>query len=689
MATISPKTDAARQVRALCDAGSPASLGDADLLERFASGPGDRSELAFAALVGRHGPMVLQACRAILRDPHEAEDAFQSTFLLLARRGATLWVRDSIAPWLHAVACRTAAGIRAARGRRRNLERRAAGLRVGPGSASAPDDRAAALHEEIDRLPDRLKGAVVLCYLQGLTHDQAASHLGCPVGTVRSRLARGRDRLRSRLGGAGLAPPAPGPLVPASVPLALASTTARAAAVALASPVASGFFALAPSIVVRGASLAMMHPMKAGALILLTSGAVVLGVAAGRLPAQGRGNTATGPGVPASFPAGADTARPIPDGKPNATFEQYRSVEAAILSLSLQLASAETSTAKLRNDAELEAKHPEIEQWRKEQQIEEQIKIDPELLSLLGPPEAAKARRAELERGAGPITDPTLLKARDRLADLKAGVNAACDYRKAQAQTQMVKAEENLTRLRETRDTLIAELTDLKLEILRRPIEPQGQIPAQGADAAAERDTRLERRLADLERKLAAKPGRIEPTIVDDRRTLVRIRPRFADCLVVQVLVEPGQAVKKGDPLLVVKGFELTQVKNDLMVKFVQWDHDYKYLVARKPLADEGRITKIIWTDTQNDEKKSRLDYLVARERLASFGIGAEELDAILRPLGDGNRAAMIQDQADLEAASKLTIRAPMDASVVSRDAVADEFYNQKDVLMILTPTKP
>jgi RNA polymerase sigma factor (sigma-70 family) len=168
---------AAGQVHRALDAGAAGGLSDRELLERFTDRGGEAAEAAFAALVERHGPMVLRACRSTLRDPHDAQDAFQATFLLLARRAGSLWVRDSLGPWLHSVACRVSAGARTAEARRRAFEQRAArrpALRPGE---EARDDLGPALHEEVERLPERLRAPVVLCYLEGLTHEQAARHV--------------------------------------------------------------------------------------------------------------------------------------------------------------------------------------------------------------------------------------------------------------------------------------------------------------------------------------------------------------------------------------------------------------------------------------------------------------------------------------------------------------------------------
>jgi RNA polymerase sigma factor (sigma-70 family) len=192
----------------LFDLGAASGLTDGQLLERFATSGSEASELAFATLVERHGPMVLRVCRSIVDDPHEAMDAYQATFLTLVRRGPTLWVRDSLGPWLHRVACRAAGHVRAAASRRRALEQR---LAVATANRERPDefrtrDLAAVLHEELDRLPERFRVPILLCDLEGRTCEETARHLGCPVGTVGSRLARGRQRLRDRLTRLGFAP---------------------------------------------------------------------------------------------------------------------------------------------------------------------------------------------------------------------------------------------------------------------------------------------------------------------------------------------------------------------------------------------------------------------------------------------------------------------------------------------------
>jgi len=186
-----------------------AGLTDAELIGRFVAG-GDPAEFSFAALVARHGPMVLRVCYAALRDRHAAEDAFQATFLVLARRSGSLWVSDSLGPWLHRVASRVSSRARAMAARRAWHERQAAQMTTEVRTESGPDDLGSAVHAEVDRLLARFRGPVILCDLEGRTHEEAALQLGCPIGTVKSRLARARERLRIQFERRGLIPPAAG-----------------------------------------------------------------------------------------------------------------------------------------------------------------------------------------------------------------------------------------------------------------------------------------------------------------------------------------------------------------------------------------------------------------------------------------------------------------------------------------------
>ncbi len=194
-----------RQLGTLLELGTAAELTDGQLLERFCTRSGDHAEQAFASLVERHGPMVLRVCTSVLGNHSDVEDAFQGTFLVLVKKARSLWVTDSLGPWLHQVALRTASAARSARARRHKHERLIA-ISVDSRDGDRHDDLAHVLHEEIDRLPDRFRMSVILCDLEGRTHEQAAGHLGWPVGTVKSRLTRARERLRDRLIRRGMAP---------------------------------------------------------------------------------------------------------------------------------------------------------------------------------------------------------------------------------------------------------------------------------------------------------------------------------------------------------------------------------------------------------------------------------------------------------------------------------------------------
>jgi RNA polymerase sigma factor (sigma-70 family) len=179
------------------------NLTDRQLLERFAA---RRDEEAFAQLVRRHGPLVLRVCRQMLRHQQDAEDAFQATFLVLARKAGSIRKAESLPSWLYGVASRLAGRMRTAGRRRRARE---VALVETPTSEARPGedlgDLGPVLFEEIGRLPDKCRVPFVLCYLQGKTNEQAAEQLGCPAGTVFSRLARARELLRQRLTRRGLA----------------------------------------------------------------------------------------------------------------------------------------------------------------------------------------------------------------------------------------------------------------------------------------------------------------------------------------------------------------------------------------------------------------------------------------------------------------------------------------------------
>jgi RND family efflux transporter MFP subunit len=180
---------------------------DAQLVDRFAA---NRDEAAFELLLWRHARLVFGVCRRVLHDLHDAEDAFQATFLALARHAGRITMREAVAGWLHKVAYRvalTARSQRARRGAREKLIGAAEHISTFPDVEASSENQELrnVLDQEIGRLPERFRAAVVLCYLEGKSVDEAAVLLGCPRGTVASRLARARERLRVRLAARGLA----------------------------------------------------------------------------------------------------------------------------------------------------------------------------------------------------------------------------------------------------------------------------------------------------------------------------------------------------------------------------------------------------------------------------------------------------------------------------------------------------
>ncbi|MBN9122326.1 MAG: sigma-70 family RNA polymerase sigma factor [Planctomycetes bacterium] len=261
---------------------------DAPLLRAFHA---TRSDGAFTELVRRHGPMVLGVCRRVLGNAADADDAFQAVFLVLARKAGA--VRENLAGWLHAVAVRTARGMRVTRERRRKYEGRA-NARCEPAAAPESDhDTAAAIDEELARLPDHYRLALVLCELRGLSRKRAAAELGVPEGTLSSRLAAAKRKLAALLSARGLAPAGPAAaLVPATVSAALVEAV-RAAVGGAARSVASA----AASTVVR----AMLYDqLKAAAL----AAGVLLTVVCGGLAMTGApdGSDPSRASVPAPVP---------------------------------------------------------------------------------------------------------------------------------------------------------------------------------------------------------------------------------------------------------------------------------------------------------------------------------------------------------------------------------------------------
>src|SRR5262245_48592495 len=214
--------------------------GDGEVLARFVA---SRDECAFAALVRRHGPMVLGVCRRLLRHEQDAEDAFQATFLVLARRARSVVKRESVGSWLYGVAYRIALQARVVRARRRAREKQVAEMPQPVVMPAEPQDWLVFLDQELARLPEKYRAALVLCDLEGLPRREAARQLELPEGTLSSRLATARQLLAKRLARYGLGLPAAalgeGVARAVSIPLVYSTVNAAVGHSAVVSPTVS------------------------------------------------------------------------------------------------------------------------------------------------------------------------------------------------------------------------------------------------------------------------------------------------------------------------------------------------------------------------------------------------------------------------------------------------------------------
>jgi RNA polymerase sigma factor (sigma-70 family) len=272
-----------RHMRKLAEAQAARDVTDGELLERFVR---RREEAAFTLLVQRHGPMVLGVCRRVLGDEHAAEDAFQATFLVLARRAAAVRKRDSLGSWLHGVAQRIAGRARSQAATRRGHERRAVGMPSTQGCDELTwQELRRTLDEELAQLPEKYRAPLVLSYLEGKTHEQAAQELGWPKSSLSTRLGRGRELLRERLARRGVTLSA-GVLTaalahqaaPAAVPALLTLATVRAAGAVVSGNAAAAGVASREAL---GLAEGALKALPASRLKLLAALVVLAGVAAG------------------------------------------------------------------------------------------------------------------------------------------------------------------------------------------------------------------------------------------------------------------------------------------------------------------------------------------------------------------------------------------------------------------------
>jgi RNA polymerase sigma factor (sigma-70 family) len=271
------------ELQTLFEVVSLGELSDGQLLDRFVE---RREEAVFEAIVRRHGPMVRGVCRRVFRNQHDAEDAFQATFLILARKAGSVMMREKLGNWLYGVAYQTAMKARGISSKRRVREIQVSDM---PEPMAARDDLrdalAEALDRELSRLPEKYRTPTVLCELGGKSHWEAAEQLGCPIGTVSSRLSRARSMRAERLARRGLslsvgtlAVLLAQDVASASMPTRLISSTIKAASLFAAEGTVTAGLVSAQVVALTGEVLKIMllSELKVATALLLVVSATVL-----------------------------------------------------------------------------------------------------------------------------------------------------------------------------------------------------------------------------------------------------------------------------------------------------------------------------------------------------------------------------------------------------------------------------
>ena len=619
------------QIHDLFDSGTVVGMDERLLLERFVA---RRDEVAFEALVARFGPMVLGICRRSLDDSHDVEDAFQATFLILVKKAATIRDGDLVGNWLYGVAYRVAARSRAqARRRSRELigveETAESPVRT---SMSEKLELQAVLDEELSRLPEKYRAPLVLCNLQGQTYEEAARRLKCPIGTIRSRTAKARELLRSRLVRRGFAPSAamlsttlmPKATQAAVSPALFELTLTTAAQFAAGNAVAAG--------AVSASVLTLTREVLRAMLISKLHWAAITVVAVGAL-ATGTGVVVGGQGNQTVAAQAKEQARPSGDAKPgelskkasendNPEIPPYQLV--AGLARSRFAAAKEVRDTAYRlfmggeitsdkfyatvvryNDAELATTHDQNDR----------------LLIL--------RRNFEGMTLIEGIVKDLFKKDQNTKADVK-----LAEFYRLDAAIQLAEAEMK---------------SGLKPDIIT-PISP-----------AVRQDD------------LQTNDYRTSKTSGVSSESLRKVRPRFA-CLVEKIRVKVGQTVKAGDILAEVFSTELAGAKNTFLTRSVQFDHDRRLCDLREKLAATGAIGQQLWVDTQNDMDKSRLDFNLAINQLTLLGLSQQEIESIKKEEG--------------EARARFTIRSPVNGTVNRIEVGPQDLCDPKGVLMVIDTGK-
>jgi RNA polymerase sigma factor (sigma-70 family) len=673
-----------RQIRALLEAGTFCGLSDRQLLERFLAGHDAVSELAFTVLVERHGPMVLGVCRRILVDPHDVDDAFQATFLVLVRKAGSIRVEGSVGRWLFGVATRVAERARSDARRRLSRERSGLGRRAMP-VAESPlttahrSDLRSILAEELGKLPARLQVPVILCDLEGSSHEEAARRLDWPVGTVKSRLARARARLRQRLARRGLDSSDLSlalPMAPTALPRGLVETTTRAAQSLIARPMATaGVVSAAVTTLTRGVLWTMFVTklkLSAVALLLLAAGSAAL---VGQATAQ---KPATRPGLVPTTEAPARRAE-----------EAARSDDEVDIVL-LERAWAQAIPRRdaaivnriMADDFEgidpvgnLFTKATYLPDLKNGVFTDQPIELDAIKVRLFGATAVATSRiKIPNYPTHGRLTNVYV----KRQGRWQCVASHACGTSQSTCPAFNGPLGVRLTQpAGQKMDCTSCHSSRPRSEVM--PPLPEGGDPRIGKpeDAGEGNKTAQAGRQASpssgmsqmMAAMMAGRTGR-RPQPADR----AFIRARF-DCLVEKVHVKVGEVVKKGDPLLDVFGTDLVAAKIGLKTAQSEVESRQDRLRWSQEMLVKGYVTQGQLTADRNAEESARLRFRLARDKLHLLGL---EDEAIARVGKEGEREG-----------ARLTLRSPVSGTVIQRTAVLGDRYNTNDVLVVIAVTPP
>ncbi len=668
-----------RQMQVLLGAGTFSGLSDRELLERFLERRDAVAELAFALLVERHGPMVLGVCRRVMRDPHDAEDAFQATFLVLARRARSVRVDGSLGRWLFGVATRVATRARSDRRRHRARERSGLDrLETGAFDDSLADVERADVHaliaREIAGLPARFQGPVLLCDLEGTTYEEAARRLGWPVGTVKSRLSRARARLRERLTRHGLAPAdlsIATTLLPAAPSHGLVEATTRAALALVSGRLTtSGVVSPSVAILTQGVLQTMIVArikLAAAALLLVAIGSAALfGQAAaqksetgqeGQSPATATARTATAPASDDQVDlemlerAWADAvARRDTTVVNRILADDFEGVDLAGETFSKTTYVADVAHGRFAGDNRL---------------VDTKVRLFGETGVVIS---------RILSRSSGLHERSTKVYARRggrwQCVALHAGGSHGAAFGEA-AREGWRKAPHGATfgeAAREGWRKALDEWTKFNAADKANCISCHTTI-------VHPEPLRLERPAADMGNCAAchtvnvhANLGARSPTAAHpaiEPGPIAVVQPPFV-CRVVKIRVGVGEIVKKGDPLLELFSSELAAAKSEYEMAVSQWRREKK--IHEQYLAESDAIPKRPLMAAESNEAKSRLQTKVARDKLVMYGLSDEDI-ANLGKEPDGERM-------------RFTLRAPVDGKVLAVGAGLGYSYDRKDVLI-------